>query len=245
MRRSTRSPTLLVVQKRRRLVLIAGVLVMLASVAGLALAYPAVAATTCPRCYGLVPVADGVYAERDLTAAQQDHLIALAADAGRRVGDFHGGRESAPRLLACHTAACYDRIGGGGERGMAVLNRAVILSPRGLDAVIAAHELSHVELHHRLGPHAERVPQWFDEGLAVVVSDDPRYLLPASSADRCRVASDEPLPVTLSEWLTAAGADEQTYAKAACRVSRWLSTHGDRAALPDLIARLDRGEPFA
>jgi hypothetical protein len=89
-----------------------------------------------------------------------------------------------------------------------VLNRAVMLSPRGIDAVIAAHELAHVELHERLGSHAGHVPQWFDEGLAVLVSDDPRYLRPETAVDRCLVASDEALPATLPEWLRAAGADE-------------------------------------
>ncbi|MFG1943168.1 hypothetical protein [Nonomuraea sp. NPDC048826] len=53
-----------------------------------------------------------------------------------------------------------------------------MLSPRGADPVIASHELSHVELHTRLA--GAEVPQWFDEGLAVVVCGDPRYLAPAS-----------------------------------------------------------------
>jgi hypothetical protein len=42
-----------------------------------------------------------------------------------------------------------------------------------------------------------------------------------------------------------ASADEQVYAKAACRVSRWVDTHGGRGAVLDLIERLKRGERFA
>jgi hypothetical protein len=109
---------------------------------------------------------------------------------------------------------------------VAVLNRAVMLSPRGIDPVIAAHELSHVEFHERLGAQRKQIPQWFDEGLAVLVSDDSRYLLAKTAADRCRVASDEELPSTLDAWPSAASADEQVYAKAACRVSRWVGVHG-------------------
>nr|WP_221381466.1 hypothetical protein [Actinoplanes polyasparticus] len=216
----------------------AGLIVLLAvAVGGLALAYPSAAATTCPGCYGLTRVHDGLWSERGLTTAQKDQLTTLAADARRRVAEFYGGRESDPRLVACFTDDCYDRVGGGGEKGIAVLNRAVMLSPRGLDAVIASHEMSHVELHERLDAE---VPQWFDEGLAVVVSADPRYL-----GEHCAgPVDDAPLPATLPAWLSAAGADQQVYSRAGCRVSRWLDTHGGPAAALKLIDGLNRGEAF-
>ncbi|TDC30301.1 hypothetical protein E1211_24450 [Micromonospora sp. 15K316] len=126
-----------------------------------------------------------------------------------------------------------------------MLNRAVMLSPRGIVAVIAAHELSHVELHERLGSHTGQIPQWFDEGLAVLVSNAPRYLRPDGTVDRCRVSSDDALPVTRAEWLRAASADEQVYAKAACQVSRYVDAHGGGRAVLDLIDRLHRGDTFA
>ncbi|MCO8275036.1 hypothetical protein M1L60_31105 [Actinoplanes sp. TRM 88003] len=213
------------------------VVLLAAIVGGLAFAYPSAAATTCPGCYGLTRVQDGLWSERGLTAAQRDQLTTLVADARRRVADFYGGRESDPRLVACFTDDCYDRIGGGGEKGIAILNRAVMLSPRGLDAVIASHEMSHVELHERLDGE---VPQWFDEGLAVVVSDDPRYL-----GERCAGPVDAgPLPETLPAWLKAASADQQVYSRAGCRVSRWLDANGGPPAVLKLIDQLNRGEAF-
>ncbi|MEU8211495.1 hypothetical protein AB0B85_20140 [Micromonospora sp. NPDC049044] len=208
-------------------------------------AYPSVAATTCPRCYGLAPVRDGLYAERGSSDADQQRLIAAYGDANQRVDAFYPGRKSAPTVLACFTPGCYERIGGGGERGVAVLNRAVMLSPRGIDPVITAHEFSHVELHVRLGSRRDQIPQWFDEGLAVLVSDDGRYLLPADAPDRCRIASSEALPRTLPEWLRAAGSDEQVYARAACRVYRWVDARGGHQAVLDLVDRLNRGEQFS
>jgi hypothetical protein len=213
-----------------------GVLLGLLGVGGLVFAYPSVAATTCPGCYGLTRVRGDVYSERGLTAVQTDQLLALAAGARQRVEAFYGDRRSDPRLVACFTDDCYDRIGGGGEKGVAVLNRAVMLSPRGLDVVIAAHEMAHVELGRRLDGE---VPQWFDEGLAVVVSDDPRYL-----GEHCRVPFDGPLPETLPAWLTAASADQRMYSKAACRVQRWLDANGGRDAVPALIDRLNDGADF-
>ncbi|MFI6902568.1 hypothetical protein ACIBKY_15025 [Nonomuraea sp. NPDC050394] len=219
-----------------RITIIAVVTVLVLAVGGVAWAYPSVAATACPGCYGLSSAGDDVHVEEGVPAGP---VLATVAAARRLVGDFYGGRVSTPRVLACGTASCYAGIGGGKEKGVAVLNRAVMLSPGGLDPVIASHEMAHVELHARL---SGEVPQWFDEGLAVVVSGDPRYLGP--TGDRCLVEPSGALPVTLAEWLRAASADRQTYAKAACRVSRWLAAHGGRDGVLRLIGRLNAGEPF-
>ncbi|GIH96453.1 hypothetical protein ACFFMN_22150 [Planobispora siamensis] len=230
--------------RRWKAVLAGLVALVAAAVAGVALAFPAVAATTCPGCYGLERLGPDLYTEADLPAGQRRRMAEVVQEADRRVRDFYGGRTSAPRILACVTEDCYRRIGGGRERGVAVLNRAVILSPRGVDPVIVSHEMSHVELHERLGSAGGRVPQWFDEGLAVVVSADPRYLLPETAADRCRVGPEGPLPATLEQWLRAAGADEQVYARSACRVHRWMAADGGKAAVAGLIERLAAGEEF-
>jgi hypothetical protein len=221
-----------------------GVALLVAAVAVVAVAFPAVAATACPGCYGLVAIGPGVYADSGLSDAQRRQIADTVAAARQRVHDFYGDVASVPRLLVCLDDDCYRRIGGGRERGIAVLNQAVMLSPRGVDTVIASHEMSHVELAHLRGSRAEQVPQWFDEGLAVLVSGDPRYL--DSDGDRCRVEPTGRLPETLAEWLQAASADEQTYARAACRVSRWVDAHGGgRTAVSELVTRLTAGEPFS
>jgi hypothetical protein len=224
------------VRKRLRWVLAGVVVLVLLAAGGLVIAYPSVGATTCPGCYGLTRVRAGLYSERGLTAVQLNQLVDLTAGARRRVEEFYGDRRSDPRVVACFTDDCYDRIGGGGEKGVAILDRAVMLSPRGLDAVIASHEMAHVELHQRLDGE---VPQWFDEGLAVVISEDSRYL-----GEHCGVPFDGPLPETLPAWLTAATADQQVYSKAACRVQRWLDANGGRDAVLALIGRLNDGAAF-
>jgi hypothetical protein len=221
-----------------RLLPVALGVLLLAAVVGVVTAFPAVAATACPGCYGLQQVRPGLHVEPGLTAAQQRQVRDAVDEGTRRVAAFYGGLHSDPAFLACVTDACYERMGGGGERGVAVLNRAVMLSPRGIDPVIAAHELSHVELHALVG--SASVPQWFDEGLAVLVADDARYLLPAGAGDRCRVPPAGPLPETLDDWLRAAGADQKIYAQAACAVSRWVAGND----LHELIADLAAGGVF-
>ncbi|KAA9380562.1 hypothetical protein F5972_05355 [Microbispora cellulosiformans] len=238
--------------RRGRMWLLAALAALpITTAAVVAVAYPSLAATTCPGCYGLERLTEGVYAEPGLPPYRKRQVISAVEEAERRVRDFYGGRRASPRILACLSDRCYRRIGGGGERGVAVLNRAVMLSPSGVDPVIASHEMSHVELHVRLDSGAQ-VPQWFNEGLAVLVSGDPRYLAPdpasgtaaGAPADRCLMSTDAPLPVTLDAWLRAAGADRNTYAQAACRVSRWVTANGGPHVVLDLVRRLNEGETF-
>jgi len=134
--------------------------------------WPPVAALACPQCFGLVPIADQVYAEPDLDPEQRDRMLAMITAARRKIVAGYGSDSGTPRILVCRSADCYRRIGGGAEAGVAIMNRGLILAPRGADPVIATHELSHVEFHRRRG--SATVPQWFDEGLAVVISDDRR-----------------------------------------------------------------------
>ena len=204
--------------------------------------WPAMAAMTCPECYGLQRLTGGVYVERGLPAGERARAVRVLATARQRVAAFYGPSTASPRILVCTTDECYRRIGGGGEAGAAVLNEALMLAPRGVTEVIASHELSHVELRHRL--RGGTVPQWFNEGLAVVVSDDPRYLGPASAADRCLVEPGGPLPETLADWLADGSGNDHLYPRAACAVERWMGEHGGRAAVVELVERLAAGESF-
>lgn len=227
--------------RRRRIAGAVTAVILAAAVALTAVLFPSVAATTCPGCYGLVRLQPGVYVEPGLPPDRRRHVTEVVEQANRRVHDFFGGRKSSPDILVCLSDDCYRGIGGGRERGIAVLNRSVMLSPRGVDPVIASHELTHVELHARLD--GADVPQWFDEGLAVLVSDDPRYLAP--TGDRCLLDSRRPLPATLGDWLRAASADPRVYAEAACQVSRRAGANGGKEGVRTLVEQLAAGQPFA
>ena len=63
---------------------------------------------------------------------------------------------------------CYVEHGGGTDKGRAYGESMLLLSPRGLNAVITSHELTHIELHHRIGALRSwrAIPAWFDEGLS-------------------------------------------------------------------------------
>lgn len=216
---------------------------IVAATATLAAVYPAVAAAGCPSCYGFKDYGDGIFIEGAVGSEARETVKATIDAARARVRAFYGSLEARPRVLVCETDSCYRPLGGT-SRGIALLDQALILSPRGVDPVIAAHELAHVELHRRIGLKAtllRRAPQWFDEGLAVVISDDPRYLAPGP--DRCRSDPEGDLPTTRAAWIeTAQSAD--LYAKAACKVSRWLDEHGGADGVRRLAADTKRGMTF-
>jgi hypothetical protein len=128
---------------------LAFVTLIIAAVAGF-LAYPAMAAAACPSCFGFAGVGGNVYVEEVMTPGQRAEAGAIIKQARERVSGFYGGLAGNPRILLCATQKCYVGIGGG-SRGTAILDLAVILAPRGMNAIIAAHELSHIELHSRLG----------------------------------------------------------------------------------------------
>jgi hypothetical protein len=140
--------------RRRRWITIAVVTVLAIGGVVTAAAVPGLAATACPRCYGLASLHNGLYADRGDAAYR-----ALIDDADRRIASFYGSRLSSLRVLICSTTSCYHRLGGGGEKGRALRNWSLMLSPAGINATIATHELSHVEFHQRLGSARSEVPQ--------------------------------------------------------------------------------------
>ncbi|NYH82561.1 hypothetical protein [Actinopolymorpha cephalotaxi] len=201
---------------------------------------PAIAATLCPRCYGLFGLGGDIYTDRRDTAYRR-----IVDEAESDIAAFYGDLKTRPRVLICSTAACYRRIGGGSERGKAFGTSALMLAPAGANRTIATHELSHVEFHERLGRTRADVPHWFDEGLAVLVSGDSRYLKPSSEADRCRLPYRKALPIVTEKWAAAVkGGTDQPYRQAACVVSRWASSHGGRTGVLELIATLRAGGTF-
>jgi len=105
------------------------------------------------------------------------------------------------------------------------------------------HELAHLALADAIGD-AERVPHWFNEGLAVHLSGE-------STLVRLRTLTTSTLAgrlIPLSKLDRGFPADalqaDIAYAEAA-DVVRFLLRQEDRERFPALIARLRDGEPFA
>lgn len=229
-----------------------GLAAVLAAVLAVVVMTPPLAAAVCPACYGLQRAGPGLIVETDMPAAARARLAGDAAAARDTVRAFYGAFDDAPLLIACATAACEHRLGGRGALALTwstPFGDVIHLSPEGLNASILTHEFSHVALHRRIGFKAmveENVPAWFDEGLAVIVSADARYLKPGeAAAARCVAGPEGPLPAGISEWGARAGRDRMIYAAAACRTLLWMEANGGReGVLRALDATAAGGTPI-
>src|SRR5262249_50359216 len=230
---------------RNRLAVIVGALTLVLAGA-VALAEPVLAAIVCPGCFGFERLSETVYVDHAMTDQERTAFRRALAEADARLVAFYGDVVAPPIVLACRTGACNGRLHGG-ARGAAYLTIALRLAPRGLNATIIAHERSHIELHSRIGfwRLAEgTIPAWFDEGLAVVVSEDERYLLPPGPGDRCRLEPGQARAASAPGWRGTAGRDPELYARTACRVLRWIDGHGGSGAVLRLAKRIHDGASF-
>ncbi len=228
----------------KRIALVAIILMTLGA-GCVAFLLPTVAAYACPRCYGLQRVTGGLFVDPVMSVEDRADLQGAVSQAAAQVAAFYGSFDRRPRLLACATKECDHRLGGKGAKAETYGTLFIRLSADGLNRTILAHEFSHVELHARIGLSqfaAGVIAAWFDEGLAVIVSDDVRYLKPGvTSAARCSAEPAEDLPTTPYEWGSLAGKTHELYAQAACRVMKWMEANGGKAGLLAAISQVADG----
>jgi hypothetical protein len=217
-----------------------------------------------PERFGLVPVTPNLYVEAIAdkeTRAKPRKDLERAESAIRAA---YGSMVSHPIVYACVSEGCYNALGGRGAAGMAFGER-ILLSQRGLNWHIVAHEFSHAELFSRLPLRAWwHQPQWFDEGLAAAISEAPQhsesqwqFLVTASIT---RPTPDELHRIkSLRQWFGAVrqygdDMDMERHAKgehelhvlysaAGHEVRPWLENAGN-AGLLALIEKLNSGEEF-
>ena len=217
-----------------------------------------------PQSFGLVPVTSNIYVEAGTDQATRSKLIDAMNKAENAIRTAYGSVVSHPIVHACVSEACYDRFGGYGSIAK-VYGNYILLSPRGLNWHFLAHEWSHDEIRSRLNLSAWwQMPQWFDEGLAVAISEAPEH---SESHWQFLVASNVPRPTreelhsfkSLRQWddalarygekknaeRKARGEPEirPVYAAAGHEVRPWLAKNGSSGLL-NFIKQLNDGMDF-
>jgi hypothetical protein len=124
--------------------------------------------------FGMEQIAPRVYVSKEVSEEQRNQLLAAVEKARHRITTFYGGRISDPIVYGCATRECIEFFGGRGD-GYAVRATGILLWPKSFIREAIAHEWSHAELFARLNGKINRVPGWFNEGLAVVVSELPHH----------------------------------------------------------------------
>lgn len=218
-----------------------------------------------PESFGLTPVAPDLYIEAGADEVARDNLRQAMASAGVAIHVAYGSAMASPRVYACMTEACYASFGGGRGSRANVYGDRILLSPRALNWHFLAHEWSHAELSTRLSYFAwRRVPRWFDEGLAVAISEAPEH---GEGHWQFLVASGIPHPgseelrtfQSRRQWIDAIhryGEDrnlerqargepaiQPVYSAAGHELRPWLAKAGS-AGLLAFISRMNDGESF-
>jgi hypothetical protein len=107
--------------------------------------------------------------------ARANEAAGLYEDALKFVEAKFGPVKSRPRAVFCGSEACAQSFGLRGAKAKTFALLGIIVGPRGWEPYYVRHELiHHVELE-RLGLYRFfRSPQWFKEGMAYSLSEDPR-----------------------------------------------------------------------
>ena len=115
---------------------------------------------------------------------------ALYADALRFVDQSVGHIARPPRVVFCASTSCYHDFGLTRPAGRTSA-LGIVISPRGWRTYYVRHEMIHhlqIERLGVIGQHSR--PEWFTEGMAYALSQDPReQLMQQSQQDRARFES--------------------------------------------------------
>lgn len=233
-------------QLARRILLVA-----LAAVAALPIGSASAASLEAPEELGLRQLADNIYLSPEMSGEQIEQAVALVDQARERVRQFYGELLARPKIVICATTECYCEFG---AVGLGFTDgRHLVISPQGLRVPIIAHELAHVEFTARVGSFAkvlQDVPQWFDEGQAVLISMAEEFSEIAWREATADGRNAPPLTAlaAMDDWtrLTGAGGEymQFTYGTARHEVGRWFDQAGP-TGLQSLSEALRNGETFA
>lgn len=207
-----------------------------------------------------------VYVHQLANNRQKDQLKQHVLTARNRIAWFWGSRRGQATLIYCPNQTDYEQYCDGGEGagcslGLPWGDSYLILGPDGNNTDVIAHELCHDELFARLGwwRVKRQIPQWFNEGLALMV--DYRFSKPAPWDTPRRTGKrppDEsgfsPFPTHQMMKLTDLettrdffGGDYShtmlAYQTAASEVAHWLSVVG-KAGVPALADSVAKGANF-
>jgi len=111
--------------------------------------------------------------------ARTQEASALYDNALRFVASTVGPFQDNPRVVFCSTEACFRSFGFEKASASTVGKSGIVISPRGWTPYYVRHEMIHHLQAEQLGVLTQLLrPEWFIEGMAYSLSEDPRQPLP-------------------------------------------------------------------
>jgi hypothetical protein len=130
----------------------------------------------------------------------------LYSEARQFVQDRLGSLESPPRTIFCRTEWCASYFGLSTSKAQTTGPFGTVIGPDAWLPYLVRHELIHQLQNERMGMfRLHPGPEWFLEGMAYSLSDDPRSDLGAPwQADRARFDTWYTAPKKANLWAEAA-----------------------------------------
>lgn len=125
------------------------------------------------------PELTGLYCANDTLCTDdmsRDQEAALLYDEALHfVGSSVGGIEKKPRVIFCSAEDCFQSFGLGKRSAATIGTFGIVISPRAWKPYYVRHEMIHHLQNEKLGMiKVWRAPEWFSEGMAYSLSEDPR-----------------------------------------------------------------------
>jgi hypothetical protein len=117
-----------------------------------------------------------------------DEALALYDEAFKFVSASVAPLEANPIVIFCATSSCYSFTGEPESAAKTVGKYIIVIAPRGWKPYVVRHEFIHRVQGERLGIIGMyRRPEWYIEGMAYALSEDPRdQLRPPYQGERAR-----------------------------------------------------------
>lgn len=98
----------------------------------------------------------------------------LYNEAKKYVQSELGEFEEYPHFIFCETQSCFERFGFNRASAQSLGTLSTVVGPKGWKKYIIEHEMIHYIQNERLGSiRFVSLPQWFVEGMAYSISQDP------------------------------------------------------------------------
>ena len=225
-------------------ILLVSVLLIIICVAGYKLASHEIVRCYLVRWSDLDNIAPNLYVDPSMPDSQRQILLSSLVDAKEHVATLYGEYIANPVIIAGHTTEVMKTYGGNtynraGRASLTPIASFIVLGPDGvLSPDILSHELAHVEFSARIGYRKrDKIPNWFDEGLAVVFDD--RY----SEAEWRSRTNDGKTAPDLDQMGIITYNDRLGYLTAKHEVQRWLDVVGQEGFWA-LLESIQSGDEF-
>ena len=194
-----------------------------------------------------------MYLQKTEDATLRAHMESVAADSWSNLGAFLGKIRSSPFVILCSDLETCARFSGSANSRILThrtpYNDFIVVGPDRMESLLLTHELVHAELDARLGLWKTliKVPMWFQEGLAMVISGDQRFDEVTLRAAIEKTGINPELK-DLESWRSfnrlAAKNSQLAYGLAFKEVSLWYRKAG-KEGVRKLLDCLEKGEAFS